>query len=296
MKHTWIGILTTASLTAFSQQVVPVSSPDDGVMVVAISRDRSVLSGGLGPGVWAGRGTAYSEPIARLTPSGEWSDIPCGVAQESSSEGRKNCRTFAREYLGKPHAYTIVSAEGQGAMIQSTPSTLSECFTYGSTATYAGAAIPNSAIAASSNDPFSDIAPPRLIDKADAVPITKALATLAPKKLDSVQNLRLLTVNLEGQSLVIVQRTYAQRSKSLASGVSGFIFAVGKMEAGRLSLLHWKKNIDDEDERIVGTIRLKSGHDFLITSISDPESQSFRVYGIRNGRLALVYSGGGSAC
>jgi hypothetical protein len=30
--------------------------------------------------------------------------------------------------------------------------------------------------------------------------------------------------------------------------------------------------------------------------VSDPESQTFRAYGIRDGRLRLVYSGGGSSC
>jgi hypothetical protein len=41
---------------------------------------------------------------------------------------------------------------------------------------------------------------------------------------------------------------------------------------------------------------MKSGRDFLITTVSDPESQSFRVYGMVSGRLALIYSGGGSSC
>jgi hypothetical protein len=50
------------------------------------------------------------------------------------------------------------------------------------------------------------------------------------------------------------------------------------------------------EERVLGTIRLKSGRDFLITVVPDPESQSFRVYGIRDGHLALIYSGGGSSC
>jgi len=43
-------------------------------------------------------------------------------------------------------------------------------------------------------------------------------------------------------------------------------------------------------------IHLKSGRDFLITSINDPEGHTFHVYGLRNGKLVLVYSGGGSSC
>jgi hypothetical protein len=47
---------------------------------------------------------------------------------------------------------------------------------------------------------------------------------------------------------------------------------------------------------VLGTIHMKSGRDFLITTVSDPDSQSFRVYGMVSGRLALIYSGGGSSC
>jgi hypothetical protein len=64
----------------------------------------------------------------------------------------------------------------------------------------------------------------------------------------------------------------------------------------RADVLHWKENTRDEEERLLGTIRLKSGREFLITVVTDPESQSFRVYGIRGGQLQLIYSGGGSSC
>jgi hypothetical protein len=30
--------------------------------------------------------------------------------------------------------------------------------------------------------------------------------------------------------------------------------------------------------------------------VCDPESQKFRVYGIRGGKLTMVYEGGGSSC
>jgi len=296
MKNLWSGLLVIASVAAFSQQIAPVPEQSDSVMVVAISRDSSILTGGIGPGQWTGRGTAYAEPIARLTQSGKWIDIPCGIAQEAHKESQRECRKFAREYLSKPQDYTVESTDGHGAMVHAAPSTLDECFEYRGTATYSAAVISNSAIAASFNDFFSDIASPQLIGKTDAVPILKALGAFVPKKLDSLQNLKLSRVNLENQSLVIVQRTYAQRERAKGGDLSKFIFAIGKMETGRFTLLHWKMNTDDEDERIVGTIRLKSGRDFLITSVSDPESQYFRIYGIRDGKLALVYSGGGAAC
>jgi len=60
------------------------------------------------------------------------------------------------------------------------------------------------------------------------------------------------------------------------------------MDQGGFRVLHWKRNSEQrEDERVLGTIHLQSGRDFLVTSVSDPESRSFRVYGIRDGCLAV---------
>lgn len=70
---------------------------------------------------------------------------------------------------------------------------------------------------------------------------------------------------------------------------------IGTMEDGAFHVSHWNDS-DGEDEQILGSVRLKSGRDFLVTTVSDSESQSFRVYGIRNGNLTLIYSGGGSSC
>lgn len=54
--------------------------------------------------------------------------------------------------------------------------------------------------------------------------------------------------------------------------------------------------MDDESELVLGTIHLKSGQDFLVTTVSDSESQSFRIYGMKDGLLTRVYFGGGSSC
>ncbi len=74
------------------------------------------------------------------------------------------------------------------------------------------------------------------------------------------------------------------------------IFAIGALDKGQFRLLHWKQNTSDEDEVMLGTIHLTNGRDFLVTSVTDPEGQWFRVYGIQQGKLAMVYSGGGSSC
>jgi hypothetical protein len=68
------------------------------------------------------------------------------------------------------------------------------------------------------------------------------------------------------------------------------------MDQDIFQILYWKENVGDEDEVVVGTVHLTNGRDFLITTVIDPEGQWFRVYGIRQRKLVMVYSGGGSSC
>jgi len=105
-------------------------------------------------------------------------------------------------------------------------------------------------------------------------------------------NLKVFSLRLEGQDLTLVQRSYAER----AGKSPMLIFAIGALDKDQFRLLHWKKNTGDEDEVMLGTIHLTNGRDFLVTSVTDPEGQWFRVYGIQQGKLAIVYSGGGSSC
>jgi hypothetical protein len=149
-----------------------------------------------------------------------------------------------------------------------------------------------SAIGASSIEFFSDSPPPQLIQDAAAAPFLKAFAAAVPGGLDSTLFLSVFSLRLEGQDLALLQRSYgAPAGKPLKP-----IFAIGKMDHGRFQVLHWKENVDDEDEVMLGTVHLTNGRDFLIASVSDPAGQWFRVYGIRSGKLVMVYSGGGSSC
>ncbi len=256
-------------------------------MLAAVSRDESSLSGGISSSKWTRRGTVVVEPLARLTASGSWIAIPC------SSNNRKDCPKFARDYLSKPQIYTVISADGKGATIHAKPTTLSECFDYSGTGSYSGGVIANSAIAASSANMFGESEPLRPLSRQDASPILSLLAAEVPKKLDSIQYLRLFSMELEGKGFYVVQRPFAENPQYERRGL---IFGIGDAEPHRFHFLHWKQNTEDESERVLGTIRLKSGHDFLITVVNDPESHFFRVYGIKGGHLALIYSGGGASC
>jgi hypothetical protein len=106
--------------------------------------------------------------------------------------------------------------------------------------------------------------------------------------------LRFIGIRLESHDVVVVQRAYSEFADPNAR--AQFVFVIGMIEQGQFRTLHWKKNMEDEEESVIGTIRLKSGHEFLITTVSDPESHSFRIYGFKNGQLVTVYSGGGSSC
>jgi len=118
-------------------------------MVVAISRDKSTLTGGISSEDLSQQGKVDVEILAYLTPDGEWRNHPC--AQNYG----KPCERFAKEYLGKSHLYTVVSADGRGATVNAAPVALSECYDYTTTGNYAGASIRKTAIAADSAQMFT---------------------------------------------------------------------------------------------------------------------------------------------
>jgi hypothetical protein len=179
--------------------------------------------------------------------------------------------------------------------VYSAPTGLTGCYGFNGLGHYTGTEIKSSAIAASSASIFAEgLGPQRLYDE-KAGAIRRALAALIPGKLDSVKHLRLFSLKLERQDIVVVQRSMADLAGTKRLQPSKLVFMVGTMEDGAFHGLHWNDS-DGEDEQILGSVRLKSGRDFLVTTVSDSESQSFRVYEIRNGNLTLIYSGGGSSC
>lgn len=276
-------------IAAAPQQAVQTSSQNTSVMLAAVSRSDSMFVGGISCCKWTERRTVAVEPLARLTFSGKWTSIPCDGDHPTA------CRKFEHEYLSKSRIYTVVSADGKGARVHAVPTTLGDCYGYNGTGTYSGADIKNSAIAASSVDFFVDSPPLKLLSSMDTKPILDAVASRIPGGLDSPLYFKFLSLQLEGRDLIVAQRTladYANKSKDDLKDP----FAIGTMNHDQFQILHWKQEIEDEDEQVLGVIRLKSGHDFLVTSVNDSEAQWFRVYGIHNGELVIVYSGGGSSC
>ena len=279
----WLAIVPMSCLLL----IVPLQSIPQGepsIMLAAVSRDNAMLTGGIGKGTRTRDGQVFIEPIARLSASGAWQSLGC------SHLDHKGCAVFARSYLNHPHTYTVVSGKGFGATVHAAPVKLDECNSYTGTATYSGKPIAHAAIAANSANFFAESFPLEPLGAAAAAPILKSLSTLVPARLDSTSGLQLFSVTLDGQSFVIVKRGFTDNGHSM-------VFGIVTLQKGQLRTLHWKSTIkDDEDERVLGQIRLTSGSDFLITTVSDPEGQWFRVYGIRANKLTKIFDGGGSSC
>jgi hypothetical protein len=295
MSRLWSAVLIGITATAVAaQQPGKLPTPTKAIMIAAVSRDEYMLRGENFSRRWTREGTVAVEPLGQLTPSGKWSGLPCSSHTPDTADGPKNCLAFAHQYLSKPHFYTVISDDGNGADVHAAPTTLDECYGYIGTGTYSGAAIRRFAIATSSAKFFAESVPPHLLSQGESVALRKALNVLVPQRLDTTEKLRLFAVRLEGRGIFLIQRSYADIGDN--PGQYELIFAIGTLDGGQFHLLHWKQNTGDEEERILGTIALKNGRQFLVTSVSDPEGQWFRVYGIRAGHLALIYTGGGSSC
>jgi hypothetical protein len=300
MIRFWSCLLCAFSAASLAQTAKPSSpAPNTDVMVVAVSRHSDIVSGGIGIGRQANHQEVYVEPIIWLTSAGDLKPIRC------DEKHPQECSGFNKSYLKKPHTYTVISADGRGAQVNVDRMRLTpaddphDCFGYGGMGNSSGIPIADSAIASSSTEPFVDGEPARRLSEQETEPIRNSLAPLIPAKLDSLSHLRYYSLPLEGKNLIVVQRAY--KDYVPASGRDpqkpmSLIFAIGTMQENHFHLLFWKKNTEDEDERILGVIHLRNGKDFLISEVSDPETYFFRIYGIRNGKLTLVFSGGGGGC
>lgn len=301
MRYLVCGLLCGLPAIPLTQSSVPASSTGTSdVMVVAVAHDDSVIAGGISSGRQMAPGKVAVEPIAWLSSAGEWKKMSC---VESNGPGSsQECKQFDREYLSKPHDYTVESADGKGAIVHVDRMALDdECFGIGGQGTFSGGPIRFAAVAAESTDIFTEGESARRLVDHDAEPVRKSLAATVGNKLDSTKELRVYTVRIEDQSLLVIQRAfqdYDSKPEYQPPDLPNLamIFAIGNMKDDRFNLLFWKENTGDDNEQILGLIHMKNGHDFLLTSSNNPEGNSFRIYGIRGGRVELILEGGGGEC
>lgn len=300
MKYLRIGTLFLSPAILISQSPTP--GPIKGisdVMVVGVAHDNSIMGGGIGSSNFLPQGRVGVEPIAWITPAGDWKKISC-VANTGPGFSQA-CKEFDRNYLSKPHDYTVVSADGNGTVVHVNRMKLDdECFGIGGQGTFSGGPIRSAAVAAESEANFITGTSARRLPEQEAQPIRRAFAAVVGKKLDSTEELRIYSVEIEGRSLLVVQRAfqdYADKPKFAPGQHTNldFILAIGEMGEGHFRLLHSKEE-GDENEQILGLVHLKSGQDYLVNTISHPEGDFFRIYGIRDGKLTMVFEGGGGSC
>ncbi len=265
-------------------------------MIVGVAHDDSVMGGGISGKHQMDPGMVDVEPIAWINPQGEWKKLTC--VEYKSPE----CRKFDREYLSKPHNYSVVSADGRDAIVHVDRMVLDdECFGIGGQGTLIGGPIRYAAVAAESPDIFTMGESAKKLPEQEAEPVRKALAIAVGNKLDSTEELRVYSLHLDGKPLFVIQRAFqdwADKPEYRPPSNANFdeVFAIGTMEKGLFKLLFWKKNTGDDNEQILGLIHLKSGRDFLVTSSNNPEGNTFRVYGAHNGAVILILEGGGGEC
>jgi len=277
--------------------VLAAAAPSPGIMITAVSRNDSVLAGGISTGKWTPDGLAVVEPMAWLSPSGQWTDLPCNYRWVTDAD-LGLCKAFAQSYLAAPHAYTMVSAAGFGGTLLTPPMELGNCDSFGATAAYTGVVVEDGAVAAS--DPRQFLLPPALVPEANAGygMLFHAFAAVVPVPAARMQGVRFFHLTLDGQALVVAQRSFEDFANAGLSDASTvrLIFAIGEMQGRHFHLLFWKRNETEENEQVLGTVRLRSGVQFLLTSVNTPEAQFFRAYTVRNGQLQMVFQGGGYSC
>lgn len=286
--------LTQVAKSSADQAGAPVGV--DRVMVVAVAHDASVAGGGIGASSFLPSGIASVDPIGWITAEGKWIQLDCTDGKPMA------CRKFDRTYLSHPHDYSVISADGQGSTVHVQRMELDqECFGILGRGKFSAGAIRSASVAAESADLFSDGPSAHRLPESDATPLRGALARAVGGKLDTTKELRVYTVNLDGHNLLVFQRAYQDWADKPEyappnSPKFEFVFAIGAMEGGKLRVLQWKENTADDNEQILGVIHLRSGHDFLVTASNEPEDNEYRVYGYRDGKLVMIFQGGGGEC
>jgi hypothetical protein len=292
-----LALAAFASMPAFAAPQASTVAPQSGIMLAAVSRDGSVLTGGISTGIRTPQGIADVEQIAWITPSGLWQDLPCNYHWVTEADIAR-CRSFGDSYLGQFHSYTVISADGYGGHVQSTPARLTSCASFTTRGIYSGKPIERTAIASSDPSAFLPSQPVNPVSGLHYQQILAAFAAASPIRLNTLAGIRLYRTQWNGKNIILVERSFTDFSSANPTVVPNIrlLFAVGEFIQGKFHILFWKQNTVDDNEQVLGTITLKSGKEFLITSVNDPEAQFFRVYAMRNGKIEMIFSGGGSSC
>ena len=256
MRVAW---LLLASPVFLGGQSAPNGNVQANVMIVSVVHDSSITGGGNSSSNLLRPGEAQVDPIAWMTPEGQWIDIACSETKSAA------CRRFDRDYLSKPHTYTVVSADGKGTSVVVPRMTLDqECFGFGWRGSFPKGAIRRAAVGAESGELFVEGSTARPLLDAEGAPNRSAFARRMGSKLDSTKELRVYEFSLDGRKLIAIQRAfqdYADKPEYQAPNppTLNWIFAIGEMDRGMFRILHLKDVEGDDNEQILGLIHLKNG-------------------------------------
>lgn len=170
---------------------------------------------------------------------------------------------------------------------------LGDCYDFFSSATLDVKTIGDSALA-SDNPTWFDTSPAIEPASAAEIRIVKTgLLQLGPQKVRSSAGLRIRSVRLERNVYYLAER------HSTSHHPYGIAFAIGRIVSGKFEILRWNDNGGEDGDTVetaLGAVRLVNGREFLLTMETNPEGRSYYVYGIQQGRLQIVFRGGGSSC
>jgi hypothetical protein len=263
---------------------------ESSATLLAVVKDWASEAGYTGGWPSAAPSRVPVELLAVVTASGKWIDPTLKCRDEDST----GCRRFLNLYLNRPKDYTVATSPGIGVAIHVAPVTkIGDCFNFSSSGTLNASAIGGSAIASDHPEFFE--ASPALQDasSAEITIVRTGLLSLGEKKVRGFEGILVRKVQIEGLAYFIAER------RSTAHRSLGIVFSIGRIEHGRFELIRWNdEGGEDGDtvESVLGVIGLKSGHEFLVTTESDPEGQRFYAYGIKDGHLQIIFKGGGSSC
>lgn len=168
-----------------------------------------------------------------------------------------------------------------------------DCYDFSSSGTLSTFGIGGSAIASDHPEFFAASPVLQGASPAEITIVRAGLLSLGEKKVRKFEGVQVRKVQIQGHAYFIAER-HSTAHRSL-----GIAFSIGRIEHGRFELIRWNDGGGEDGDTVesaLGVIRLKSGREFLVTTESDPEGQRFYAYGIKGGRLQIVFKGGGSSC
>ncbi len=259
--------------------------------LLAVAKDWESQAGNVGAWPVAAAPKVPVEFLAMVSQSGHWSDPTTLCDEEHSSK----CDLFLRNYVNYSASYRVITEPGWGVGITVHPvRKVDECYGFSSEGLPNSSQFGGTAVATDAPDLFVESPVIGSASPSEIGIVRSGLLRLGTSKVKSFGGIRVQKIRLEGSEFFVAQRHYSKERPE-----SGIVFSIGRINQGRFEVLRWNPDGGEDGDTVesaLGVVRLKSGKEFLLTTENDPEGHRYYVYGIKNGRLEIVFKGGGSSC